>query len=119
MEQKAKVNLFIGDTQGHHSVKKSFGLGYISIDAAPLDEILQELKVEKVKLIKIDVEGEEKEVVEGLVSTIERYRPIIVLEVKEDFAIIKNFMSQLGYKIKQIAQDYYIFTHCKTFVDNF
>lgn len=111
--QKQKLKLYIGDTQGHHSIKENFGLGYIFIDAAPLDEILEDLKVKKVNFIKIDVEGAEREVLEGLITTIKMNRPVMVLEIKRDFDLIKNFMSQFGYEIKHIVAEYYVFTPYK------
>ena len=46
----------------------------------PADKILEEL-TDKVGIIKIDVEGGELEVIEGLCDTIKTHRPIISCEV--------------------------------------
>jgi len=51
------------------------------IEIKKLDDIIDDLNIQKIDFIKIDVEGFEKEVIEGARSTIERFRPIIVLEL--------------------------------------
>ena len=49
------------------------------VEVARLDEILQQNKIEVIHILKIDVEGFEREVLEG--SSIEKYRPwVLVIE---------------------------------------
>jgi FkbM family methyltransferase len=50
----------------------------IQVDTAKLDDIIPENL--KIDLIKIDVEGGELQVLEGGVSTISRYKPVIIFE---------------------------------------
>lgn len=45
------------------------------------DEILQKQNLENIAFIKADVEGAELEVVEGLQQTIQKYLPVILLEI--------------------------------------
>ena len=45
------------------------------------DECIEELKVNPISAIKIDVEGGELEVVEGLVSTIQSMSPFLIFEI--------------------------------------
>ena len=45
------------------------------------DEYMVQRGIERVDLMKIDVEGYEKNVLAGLVKTLERSRPVVVLEV--------------------------------------
>ncbi len=45
------------------------------------DEALEKAGVDQVSLIKIDVEGYEKPVLQGLARTLRLYRPIVVVEV--------------------------------------
>jgi hypothetical protein len=42
---------------------------------------LRELKLNKIDLVKIDAEGAEVEILEGMKETIERYKPILIVEV--------------------------------------
>ncbi|MFP3318445.1 MAG: FkbM family methyltransferase [Thermoplasmata archaeon] len=64
---------------------------------------LDEFQFEKVDFIKIDVEGFEKEVLEGAKNTIEKYNPKIILEVhsrdlmNECIDYLKNFNYNVKY----------------------
>jgi FkbM family methyltransferase len=53
----------------------------VSVDT--LDRVLDKDQVNRVDAIKIDVEGAEMDVLRGALQTIERYRPILCLEVCE------------------------------------
>ena len=103
-----KVTLFIGDKPGHHSVKKNFGRGSIIVNAKALDNVLNELKVEKVNWIKIDVEGAEFEVLKGLQNTLRKHRPTLIVEISKEQNKIEDFISKLGYTLEKIAPMYYL-----------
>lgn len=51
------------------------------IKIEPLDEMFKNLGVPRIDFIKIDVEGFEKEVITGSSATINKFKPIIVLEL--------------------------------------
>jgi FkbM family methyltransferase len=72
-----------------------------------LDDVLEELAVEAVDVIKIDVEGSEHRVFEGARKTLERDRPLILFELV-DQALQKqgssthellSYLRDLGYEI--------------------
>jgi FkbM family methyltransferase len=69
-----------------------------AVDAMPLDEVLAD--VERVTLIKIDVEGNAWGVVESGRTTIERDRPILILETLSDDeqAKLVEMLEPLGYR---------------------
>lgn len=58
------------------------------------DEYLAEQGIERVDLMKIDVEGYEKKVLAGLAKTMERERPILVMEVTVSRGKEELFTSQ-------------------------
>ncbi len=58
------------------------------------DEYLVEQRIDRVDLMKIDVEGYEKNVLSGLAKTMERERPIVVLEVTVSKGQEELFKSQ-------------------------
>ena len=106
--ENTQLRLYIGDTYGHHSLKKDFGRGSIMVLAKRLDDLLSELKVRKVDLIKIDVEGAELEVLLGLKRTLIKFEPIIIMEVKsENKNKVMNFMNENGYIMIKIAPEEY------------
>jgi FkbM family methyltransferase len=78
-----------------------------TITVRRLDDVLEELAVESVDLIKIDVEGAEFLVFEGARKTLERDRPLILFELV-DQALQKqgssthdllSYLRNLGYEI--------------------
>ena len=66
----------------------SFYSNYQYVHVARGDDILPMFDLEAIAILKIDVEGGELEVLEGLISTINRYTPFIVFEVMILFSII-------------------------------
>lgn len=60
----------------------SDGTGSININAKPIDSIIDE--TEDVSMIKLDIEGHELEALWGSLKCIERHRPIIIIEQRED-----------------------------------
>jgi len=72
-----------------------------------LDDVLEELAVEAVDVIKIDVEGAEHRVFEGARKTLERDRPLILFELVDQALQKQNssskellsYLRDLGYEI--------------------
>jgi FkbM family methyltransferase len=61
---------------------------------------LDSLKLERLDLVKLDVEGMELDVLRGARAAIEKHRPIMCIEVlKSDPAAIEAFLKALGYRI--------------------
>lgn len=78
------------------------------------DNFLQEQKIDKVDIIKIDVEGYEYEVLDGLRETLQKYSPIILIEYSPVFYVGEfsdrgektlRLMSDLGYTYTIIDGD--------------
>lgn len=67
----------------------------VSISIIQLDD----LNIQNVDLLKIDVEGFEKQVIEGGLKTIERDKPIICLEMNDDD--MEEYMLGIGYELVQ------------------
>ena len=60
--------------------------------------MLDEFNLPRVDLIKIDVEGMEMEVLEGTAKTIERCRPIMLIEkIKADAGQLRQWLERRGY----------------------
>lgn len=92
---------FIAD----HSLNNELGT---TLRVANGDEYISNLLLSKIDLIKIDVEGFEKNVLIGLKDTIEKYRPTIVIEYSattmKSFSGLEEFMSLFParYKVKRV-----------------
>jgi FkbM family methyltransferase len=98
-------NIAIGDTIGKSSFRLNgassrFGEnGDISIDVCTLDYVVEQTKLIP-SMIKIDVEGYEYEVIKGGYNTINKYKPILLIEIhiSANFALF-NLLVSIGYKI--------------------
>ena len=55
----------------------------ISVPIRKMDSFLEEKKIGKIDFLRMDVEGYEKKVIEGLNATIRKYKPIIYLELHQ------------------------------------
>lgn len=92
---------------GGHTLLKKDGARQEIISVDKLDNILRELNVNHVNLIKMDVMGVEFETFEGAKETLKRDHPKIIFELlhKEDRDRVYKFLSQYNYKIKQITNE--------------
>jgi FkbM family methyltransferase len=84
----------IADHAGNHAIE-------IPLEAG--DNFLREHGIADVDFIKIDVEGHEWEVLNGLKETIRTHLPIIVLEYHQDTA------RKSGYKLQEFLSGYHMY----------
>jgi FkbM family methyltransferase len=81
----------------------------IVVDACSVDELVGELNLKRVDLVRMDVEGHEEEILEGAWNTIERFRPIICMELHVSILGLKKSIDLLarlvtrGYRIQFAA----------------
>ena len=66
----------------------------LSLDIVVGDDAFEKLGIPRVDLIKVDVEGYEKPVLEGLTRTLTAQRPIIVMELTVDPDLSSGFKSE-------------------------
>jgi len=75
-----------------------------------LDSLLAERGLDQVDLIKIDVEGHEKQVLDGAAATLGRFRPTLVIETGhealDDRTAIYDRLRGLGYRMLGILLDH-------------
>jgi len=68
----------------------SFYTGYQYVCVRNGDEVIAELDLRPIAVIKIDVEGGELEVIEGLSNTIRKQQPFVVFEVLNFYLVATN-----------------------------
>lgn len=71
----------------------------IEIELVSIDELLEAGALLPPTLVKIDVEGAEIAVIEGMRATIERHRPAIICELHGTHAEFIALMDELGYRL--------------------
>ena len=88
------------------------GVGYEkeSVCLRSLDSLAAEFRLNRVDLIKIDVEGHERQVLDGAQAVLDRYRPTLVIETgheaQSDRPAIHEQLRGGGYRILGILLDY-------------
>lgn len=76
----------------------------INVECMTLDDFILKQNINKINFIKIDVEGNEHNVIYGATETIKKFKPIMLIEIEQrvhDFDIneIFKYILKLGYKI--------------------
>jgi FkbM family methyltransferase len=98
----------------------------VKVQVKKLDNIFPELELDRVDLIKIDVEGYELHVLKGGAQVIGKFRPLLFIEVDDDnlldqghsAAQLFDFLIKLGYRSIVKAEDLqpilldHDFSHC-------
>ena len=86
------------------------GYEALHVPMRSLDSLAPEHGLDRLDLIKIDVEGHERQVLEGATSTLERWRPVLVIEtgheIETDRPAIRARLQGLGYHMLGILLDH-------------
>jgi len=107
---KERQKLYLAAFAGRHSMKANMCLGYVLVEAEPLDQTLKRIGIDAVDWIKIDVEDAENEVLRGLADTIKHCKPHIIFESRniELYERSREYLEQYEYVCEKIAFDNYI-----------
>jgi FkbM family methyltransferase len=104
--KKGEMTFYLDDIgAGGHSLLEHGITKKEIIKVDTLDNILKNLKIKKVDLIKMDVMGVELETLKGAKQVLKKSHPKIVFELlhKEDKDKVYEFLYRYNYKIKQIT----------------
>ncbi len=103
--ENSELKLYSGSTSGRHSVKYVRDGGYITVKARRIDDILEELNIDRVDWVKIDAEGAEYEVLQGMERTLRKCRCKLILECRrENLGKVISFLNILGYRAKIVKE---------------
>ena len=75
-----KMPIELGNDTGKTHLSESKNGMVEMVSVITLDEFVEQHAVERIDCIKIDAEGSDFEIIKGARSTIEKFRPIIMLE---------------------------------------
>ncbi len=97
------VKLFMHADAGHSLVVKTSK--YKEVKAKTLDNIVKQLNLSRVDLIKIDTECAEKEILLGSSNTIKKFKPNIIFEswTSDHTEACRRVLENFNYIIEEIA----------------
>jgi FkbM family methyltransferase len=88
----------------------SAGHEVLEVELRRLDSLVAEWRLDRIDLVKIDVEGHERRVLDGGGDSLARFRPVLVIETGHegpgDRAAIRDRLSGLGYRMLGILLDH-------------
>jgi len=76
-----------------------------SVQAVSIDSLVSEAGLTDVNWIKMDIEGAEIEALEGAKKTLERFRPVLFIEIHETLDPVRRFLEGFGYVIEKSEFD--------------
>jgi hypothetical protein len=88
--------------------------GRMQVGTASVDSLVECRRLRPPDLVKLDVEGAEMEVLEGMVAVIRRWGPTLVLELDDEtlekceakVSACQKFLTGLGYSTELLANSY-------------
>jgi len=104
------LDLYISASSGTHTLDLEHGvrlnvkfIGKIRVKAISLDTLIKNLKIDKVDIVKIDVEGHENRVLQGMREILERRLPrVIVVETDRNLTIINELEKYKYYLLMEL-----------------
>jgi FkbM family methyltransferase len=86
------------------------GRDALQVRLRSLDSLAAERNLTRLDLIKIDVEGHERQVLDGAAAILDQHRPVLVIETgheaEGDRAAVHDRLAGLGYRMLGILLDY-------------
>jgi FkbM family methyltransferase len=76
-----------------------------SVRTTTIDDLLDDLHLDRLDWIKMDIEGAEIEALRGAEKTLRHYRPKLFVEVHDTVAGVKDLLTRYGYSIEKEAYD--------------
>jgi len=110
-DKDGEIPLYVVDNYTTlHSIYKNGRQKKVVVKALKLDTIVAQLTINRVDLIKIDVEGAELAVIRGSRKILHKYHPKIIFEAwdKERFNDMDCLLKKFNYQIRQIDGENYL-----------
>jgi FkbM family methyltransferase len=88
--------------------------GILEVDLVTIDQLVERGEIDPPAVVKIDVEGAELEVLQGMAQTLEQHHPVIVYEIDDEKiegyqkkqSACEVYLKSYGYQITQLENSY-------------
>jgi FkbM family methyltransferase len=113
-DQPGELDLMVAplEKSGHNTLGAAFGHGAVldhkeRVRVVRLDDLLEEQGVGRVDVLKIDIEGGEERALRGAARTLQRHRPVILMELSQKMlqhqqsseARVLKLLAEFGYRV--------------------
>ncbi len=105
---KGKLRLTSADSSGLNTLCEMFAYsgtqlaGSCVVDVCRLDDEVEDLKIQRIDMMKIDVEGFETQVILGAREALARFRPVLLVEIlKPALALAGSSVETLEYWLRE------------------
>lgn len=88
-----------GLTERCHVIHGFVGASSSPVGHVSVDDYVASHRLARVDFLKIDVDGPDAEVLEGARETLERFHPIVAIEMTQDQERIMGLLEKLGYEL--------------------
>jgi len=85
---------------------------YLEVEVKTLDQLVRELKLERVNFIKIDAEGAELEILKGAETTLRENDVFVVAacyHVPQEFQNVCRYLKEIGFKVYSSSEHEYLY----------
>jgi len=90
----------------HPEIKGNIEVVEIEVSMKPFSYVHQKYNLDNLHLVKIDVEGHEKNVIEGMMPFLEKYKPSVLIEIigDENAKSLDKIFREMGYHFISINE---------------
>ncbi|MCD2186471.1 FkbM family methyltransferase [Actinomycetospora soli] len=71
----------------------------VPVTVSTLDELVADLQLDRLDLVKVDIEGAEASLLEGAPKTLESFRPVLMLELED------RHLARFGTSVAEVVDD--------------
>jgi FkbM family methyltransferase len=109
-EDNRNIKIYLSpDAGGNHSIYDKFDGKYENIKTITLDSFYHRNNIEEIDIIKIDVEGAEFDVIKGANQTLNKFKPLLIIEFCSTNASAAGFqLSDLYFHLKNLGYESYM-----------
>ena len=94
------IEFCISTSSGGHSVERREGcIAKVRVPCMCMDALVNRMKISKIDIVKIDVEGHEHKVLEGMAGTLANAPPkVLIVEMDKDSELIDELRNRYEYR---------------------
>lgn len=96
--ENKSVNLFFENSTTSNVIESDISQALGTIEMIRIDDFIENQKIDKCHLVKIDVDGIELEVLKGSINMLKKLKPIVIVETNND-AEIATFFIENNYQV--------------------